>query len=108
MTSPGYLVTRIYFFFFSGKHPFLSPSSISDQKKTKIALVEALDHSVTVDGINRTRTLRVTELEDALNDTELSSSGVETSDGHPVVDDHASADDAGAAVDTACDERDLQ
>jgi hypothetical protein len=61
-----------------------------------------------VGGVDRTRSHALAELEDGLHDAELGGGGVETSDGHPVVDDHAGADDSATAVHTAGDKRNLQ
>jgi hypothetical protein len=48
------------------------------------------------------------ELEDAFDDLDLGGGGLQPAEGHPVVDDEASADDVGAAVDGAGAERHLE
>lgn len=59
-------------------------------------------------GVDRTRSHALAELEDGLHNAELGGGGVETSDGHPVVDDHARANNSATTVHTAGDERHLQ
>ena len=59
-------------------------------------------------GVDRTRSHALAELEDGLHNAQLGGGGVETTNGHPVVDDHSGADDGATAVHTAGDERHLQ
>lgn len=70
--------------------------------------VEALHHGVLHCGVDVAGALALAESEDALDDAELCGGGVEARDGHPVVDDHAGADDVAAPVDGAGDEGYLQ
>lgn len=71
-------------------------------------LVERLDHGLLVRGVDRTRSHALAKLEDGLHDAQLGGGGVETGDGHPVIDNHSGADDGATAVHTAGDQRHLQ
>ena len=59
-------------------------------------------------GVDRARSHALAQLEDGLHDAQLGGGGVETGDGHPVVDDHSGADNGATAVHTAGDQRHLQ
>lgn len=71
-------------------------------------LVERLDHSLLVGSVDRAGSVAFAELEHRLHDAELSGGGVEASYGHPVVDDHAGANNGATTVHTAGHERHLQ
>ena len=71
-------------------------------------LVERLDHGLLVGGVNRARSVALAELEHGLHDAELGGCGVETGHSHPVVDNHAGADNGATTVHTAGHERHLQ
>ncbi|KAF1738575.1 hypothetical protein CRV24_000501 [Beauveria bassiana] len=75
---------------------------------SKLHLVEALYHGVLHVGVDVTGSVAVAKAEDALNDGQLCGGGVEASDGQPVVDDHAGADDVAATVDGAGNEGHLE
>jgi hypothetical protein len=86
----------------------LVPEEHEEEKMRRKNLVERLDHGLLVGGVDRARSHALAELEDGLHDAQLGGGSVETSDGHPVVDDHSGADDGATAVHTAGDERHLQ
>ena len=71
-------------------------------------LVEGLDHGVLVGGVDGRRTHTLAKLEDGLDNAELGGSGIQTGDGHPVVDDHTGTDDGRTSVDGTGNERNLQ
>jgi hypothetical protein len=71
-------------------------------------LVEGLDHGVLVGGVDGRRTHALAKLEDGLDNAELGGSGIQTSDGHPVVDNHTSTDNGRTSVDGTGNERNLQ
>lgn len=71
-------------------------------------LVERLDHSLLVSSVDRARSVALAELEHRLHNAELSSSGIKTSHSHPVVDNHARANNGATAVHTAGHKRHLQ
>jgi hypothetical protein len=79
-----------------------------EKKMRRKNLVERLDHGLLVGGVDRARSHALAELEDGLHDAQLGGGSVETSNGHPVVDDHSGADDGATAVHTAGDKRHLQ
>lgn len=78
------------------------------ERKAPCRSVEALHHGVLHCGVDVAGALALAESEDALDDAELCGGGVEARDGHPVVDDHAGADDVAASVDGAGHEGYLQ
>lgn len=59
-------------------------------------------------GVDGAGSHALAELEDGLHDAQLGGGGVEAGDGHPVVDDHAGADDGAAAVHAASHQGHLQ
>lgn len=59
-------------------------------------------------GVDGARSHALAEFEHRLHDAQLSCGGVETSDGHPVVDYHAGANNRATTVHTAGDERHLE
>ena len=71
-------------------------------------LVEGLDHGVLVGGVDGRRTHALAKLEDGLDNAELSGSGIQTSDGHPVVDNHTGTDDGRTSVDGTGNKRNLE
>jgi hypothetical protein len=71
------------------------------KKSTVPDLVERLDHSLLVGSVDRARSHTLAKLEHRLHNAELSRGGVETSHGHPVVDNHAGADNGATTVHTA-------
>lgn len=71
-------------------------------------LVERLNHSLLVGSVDGARSHALAKLEHRLHNAQLSRRGVQTGDGHPVVDDHAGADHGATAVHTASHERHLQ
>lgn len=77
-------------------------------KQSQPSSVKTLDHGILHAGVNVARALALTKSEHALNDTEFSGSGIKSGNGEPVVDNHAGADDVGAAVDTTGDKGNLK
>jgi len=71
-------------------------------------LVEGLDHGVLVGGVDGRRTHTLAKLEDGLDNAELGGSGIQTSDGHPVVDNHTGTDNGRTSVDGTSNKRNLQ
>lgn len=71
-------------------------------------LVEGLDHGVLVGGVDGRGTHALAKLEDGLDNAELGGSGIQTGDGHPVVDDHTGTDDGRTSVDGTGNERNLE
>jgi hypothetical protein len=70
-------------------------------------LVERFDHRILVCGVDMTG-ISFSQTEDTLDDRELSRRCVETSDSHPVVDDHTRTNNRTTSVHTTGDERDLE
>jgi hypothetical protein len=71
-------------------------------------LVEGLDHGILVGGVDGRRTHALAKLEDGLDNAELSGSGIQAGDGHPVVDNHTGTNDGRTSVDGTGNKRNLQ
>ena len=84
----------------SKNHTAVSPTATAPQVS-----VERLDHSILIRRVDGTRALALTQPEHRLHDRKLGGSSVETGDGHPVVDDHAGADNRASSIDAASDKR---
>lgn len=86
--------------------------AIRSSRKTRLEsrqnLVERLDHSLLVGGVDRAGSHALAELEDRLHNAQLSRRGVQTGHGHPVVDHHAGADNGATAVHTTSHKGNLQ
>ena len=97
-------------------HCAFTRSSNTDYKLRQIvpytdfraSLVEGFDHCVLVGRIDRTGTHAITQFEDALHHAEFSSSGIDASHGHPIIDHHASSYDRTTSVDTASNQGNLK
>ncbi|CAG9996609.1 unnamed protein product [Clonostachys byssicola] len=79
-------------------HSALSDSQVPLPTVQGPSQVEALHYRILHVGVDVAGSESLAEAEDTLNDAELGCGGVETSDGEPVIDDHAGADDIAAAL----------
>lgn len=81
---------------------------LASKKSVNPDLVERFDHSLLVSGVDGAGSHALAKLEDGLHNAQLGRGGVETGHGHPVVDDHAGADDGATTVHTAGHKRHLE